>query len=271
MEPIIFKVIEAREKDLILIYLRGQSKARIQLNDIRKAVLPNTPLKKIQQYYEELRKEDFIWDDNWNKMNVTYQTKSDVFIESGGFVKRLFENEINDFSERELLENHHKDLILYWIRLDNTSALFRTVVIKQYLFPNLDIFTIRYYIDKLREEGYIWVTPSDPYCFRYYKSADKFLEDGGYTGKYLHDLKEKSENEKERQELSPKEIKRRDEVDRKNQYIETFKTRALYALLRYGAYVFIGVLILTIILILFGIITSQEALKGFKWLWSIIF
>lgn len=77
-------------------------------------------------------------------MKVSYQTKSDVFIESGGFVRRLFEQEIHDFNERELLENHHKDLILSWIRLDNSSALFRPDEIKQYLFPSLDIIAIKY-------------------------------------------------------------------------------------------------------------------------------
>jgi len=64
----IIKPIRISKKDLILIYLRNQPGVRIKINDIRNVLLPNVKLSRMQQYFEELGKENYIWVSFWGKI-----------------------------------------------------------------------------------------------------------------------------------------------------------------------------------------------------------
>lgn len=180
MDAILMKLTEARDKDLILIYLKKYQSNAVNILTIRNELFGQSfSFEKVRQYANELSSDGYVLPNKNNASEIKYLQQSDIFIESGGFIKLLFAETKIPFNEREMLEAHHKDLILYWLKPESSSALWRPDGVKNDIFQNLEPSVIRYYIDILRNDEYIWVAPSDAYCFRYYKNADKFLESGG--------------------------------------------------------------------------------------------
>jgi hypothetical protein len=263
METLIRKLIDARNKELILQYLRYHINKRLDALNVRNEVFGEPfSYQKVQNYFQDMVKDglvDSVKDSSiiWNKYD------SNEFIESGGYLKQVFKDEKLKFNESDFKEAHHKDLILAWLKADNSFAWWRPDDLKGILFPDLDKPSMTYYIDKLSTEGYL---KRDNIAFQYYKDSDKFLEDSGYLGQYLLKLKKQSEQESE--EALILQEKRKKYSDRK-EYNENFNTTVKYYILKVGIWIGIGLLLLVVLLTLIGFIPREQAIQGFKWFISI--
>lgn len=190
---------------------------------------------------------------------IWYNDDSYEFIESAGYFMKVFKEENLKFRDSDFKEAHNKDLILVWLKADNSFAWWRPDDLKGILFPNLDKPSMTYYIDKLSTEGYL---KRDNIAFQYSKDADKFLEDGAYLGKYFMNLKVLAEQESE--EVLKLQAKRKKFAERK-EYNDNYQTTLLYVVLKYGTWVGLGLILLVLSLTLIGLIPEKQAVQGFKW------
>lgn len=266
MELLLMKLKEAYEKDFILIFLRNKKESQKLINilEIRNELFGSEfSFEKVRQYAEELKNEKVVKVDKNNPSEIGYSYNAQIFFESGGFVKKLFQDEKIDFISTYLIEAHNKDLILLKTKQVNNFVNENDI---NSMFSMVNERKIRYYIDQIRNDGYIKASASE-YFIRYYPSADKFFEEGGYAGEYLRQKLKEAELKmlNEPQVLSIEEIKSNRKLEKRKQYIDRWKTGLLYFALKYGTIALVVIIVIVIVLIILGLVTPERALSGVTW------
>jgi hypothetical protein len=270
MEIYLLSIKEALEKDLILVYLRNIPNRLVNILEIRdKVFFPAFPFEKVRQYAEELKQDKLVSTDKHNPSDIGH-IPNDPFIELGGHVRKFFEFQKIDFSATSVAEAHHKDLILYflfYLNKQNSNQLTDLNDLRK-TFPSTYNLKIRYYVDELRNNSYINPMGNDDYIFRYYPLSDKFLEEGGYVGKYLQQVLEAIEVKKlsDEEKLSPEELQAKRKFEKRKEFIEKRKTGILYFSLKYGWLIILGIIVILIALIKIGIITQENAIAFVTWI-----
>jgi len=261
---------EALEKDLIIVYLGKIKNRNVNILEIRdKVFYPGFPFDKVKQYSEDLKKAQLVSADKSNPSEIRYNP-NETFLDLGGHIRVLFESQKIEYNATTLVEAHHKDLILYYLLYINKQKLTHLTDLDDLrrLFLSADNINLRYYVDELRTDCYIDPMASDDYIFRYYPSSDKFIEEGGYSGQYLVQLKEAIERKKsiEEEQLSPDALVAKRRLEKRKDYIENMKTGFLYFSLKYGWIFFLGILVILFFLIKFGVITREKAIEFVTWI-----
>ena len=273
MDLLLMKLKDAYNEDIILIYLRSKKESQklINISEIRDDLFGSSfSFELVRKYAEELKKEKVVIIDKHNPSNIGHSYDADLFIQEGGFVKKLFIDEKIIYSTSLLTEAHYKDIILF--RAKQIDNFLNESDIKS-IFLIINDRKIRYYIDQIRNDGYIKASAPDEYFFRYDPSADMFLEEGGYAGKYLNERLKVAELKmlNDPQILTLEEIKSKRTLEKRKQYIDNWKTGINYFVLKYGIIALAVIIPIVIALIILGLITPERAFSGFKWLFKHIF
>jgi hypothetical protein len=266
MDIIFTGLEEAFHKDLILQYLRWKQKDPpkniLQIKD--EAFGQTFDFQKTRYYCEELLKDKRIENEKRNPSDVRYLEGSSDFIESQGYVRQLFLEKGIHFDNDEFIEAYHKDLMLYWLK--PSSEWWQLIMVRLILFPLLEANTIRYYRDKLEQDGYVKIG-TGRIVLQYYKDSDRFLKEGGYTGRYLSDLI--NEQGQLSEEVKIKENRRRI-IEERKEYLENRKTNCKFYAVKYGPWVLIIIVIIGLVLIRIKVIPVEIAIKFFKWFLKIL-
>lgn len=260
------KIKKALEKDLVLVYLKDHSDDFNNILEIKQnAFNSQIQFEIIRQYAEELKNDNLVAGTG-NPSEIKY-INDPTFIETGGHVKRLFIAEGLSSSPASLIVEHHKDLILYYLKHKKENCVTDLNEIGK-LFQLTGANKIEYYITELGKDGHITLMNNNIDVFRYYPSSDTFIEEGGYVGIYLQERirKDKLKEINKPKDISPEELLSKQRIDKKKDYIDKVRTNLIYYLLKYGIFILIGFIVILIVSIRFGLITKENAISFITWL-----
>jgi hypothetical protein len=261
---------EALEKDLIIAYLRRIKNRNANILEIRDNVFhPKFSFEKVKQYVEELKNDQLVSVVKSKSSEIGYKP-NETFLDLGGHIRVFFELQKIGFNAIELVEAHHKDLILYYLLCKDKQKSTDLTDLEdlRILLLSADNIKLRYYVDKLRTDGYIDSMANDDYIFRYYPSSDRFMDEGGYSGQYLFRILEAIKRQKffEEEQLSPESLTAKRRLEKRKEYIENMKTGFLYFSLKYGWLFVLGLLGILYSLIKCGVITQEKAIASVTWI-----
>lgn len=256
METLLRKLNDARNKELILHYLRYHKIDRVDTLKVRNEVFGEPfSYQKVQKYFQDMVKDGLV--DSVEDSSIIWNNDDSFeFIESGGYVKKLFVEEKLIFDEKKFIQAHHKDLILCMMIYAGIGN-WEIVHLSTMLFPKYEDETMRNYSDEFFEKGYVKQGNSNA-SIQYKKEAIAFIDEGGYTGQYLMKLKQQAEQESEEaQKLS----KKRKEIADKKERTDNLKiTISHFFLFGYGRWIIVAAILIVFYLIIKGVIPLGRAI-----------
>lgn len=265
IEILIHQVRVSIEKDLILSFLKSHSSEFVDILDIRNIVFnQGYPFENVRQYSEELHKDELIKIERNNPSKIKFNNPV-VYFSNAQNIRNIFTSENIKFSASTVTEVRNKDLILYYLKyknLRNQSIVSDLPEILD-LFPFIAEQKIEYYLEDLRNKGFIKPMDNNIDVFRYSYKSDAFIEKGGFTIEYLKSEINNAELKRitEEKKLSPSEILRKQKTEKRKEYIDTIKTDLFYYFLKSLIPAILIIAFTFYILIRFNIITQEKAIN----------